>query len=52
MTSLNGRAVVIAYYRLVVVLPRWLSLFNVENIELSIAIELERPSLVPVDYIV
>jgi ribonuclease J len=52
LASLNGRTVVISSSRLADILPQWLSsAFNVGNLELAVAAELEKPSLVPVDYV-
>ena len=52
LASLNGRTVVISSSRLVDILPQWLnSMFNADNLELAVAAELEKPSLVPVDYV-
>jgi len=52
LASLNGRTVVISSSRLVDILPQWLSsAFNADNLELAAATELEKPSLVPVDYV-
>ncbi len=52
LASLNGRTVVISSSRLVDILPQWLSsAFNADNLELAVAAELEKPSLVPVDYV-
>ena len=52
LASLNGRTVVIASSRLVDVLPQWFSSeFSTGNLELVIAAELEKPSMVPVDYV-
>ena len=51
LATLNGRTVVISSSRLIDVLPQWLSMFNMGNLELSVATELEKPSLAPVDYV-
>ena len=51
LTTLNGRTVVISSSRLIDVLPQWLSMFNMDNLELAVATELEKPSLAPVDYV-
>jgi len=51
LATLNGRRVVISSFRLVDVLPQWLTLFRMDNLELAVAAELEKPSLAPVDYI-
>ena len=49
LATLNGRMVVISSSRLVDVLPQWLSIFDVSNLKLAVAAELEKPSLAPVD---
>lgn len=51
LASLNGRTVVISSSRLVDVFPQWLSMFNIGNLELAVATELEKPSLEPVDFV-
>lgn len=51
LASLNGRTVVISSSRLVDILPYWLNIFDIGDAELAIAIELEKPSLAPVNHV-
>lgn len=52
LASLNGRTVVVSSSRLVDILSHWLSSdFNAGNLELAVAAELEKPPMVPVDYV-
>ncbi len=52
LASLNGRTLVIASPRLADVLPHWLSeALGIDNLKLALASELEKPSLVPADYV-
>ena len=52
LALLNGRTVVIASSRIASVLPQWFaSEFNMGNLKLAVATELEEAPLVPVDYV-
>ena len=52
LASLNGRTVVVASARVVDIIPQWLESFEfTKGLELAISMELEKPSLVPVQHV-